>query len=199
VVIHAHGNGELIDIQTKSVDALRAAGIAVLLVEYPGYGRSDGSPSEASVTATMVAAYDWAKSDPRVDANRIIGYGRSLGGGAIAQLAAHRALAALVLESTFVSIAQLVRDAGVPNWLVVNRFDTGAVLGKYDGPVLILHGTKDGTFTVAQAHALRAAARHAELHIEVCGHNDCPLQWELVLSFLARNGVFNESVSGDAP
>jgi fermentation-respiration switch protein FrsA (DUF1100 family) len=199
LVIHAHGNGELIDIQTNSVAALRAAGIAVLLVEYPGYGRSGGDPSEASVTDTMVAAYDWAKNDPRVDAARIIGYGRSLGGGAAAQLAARRKLAALVLESTFISIAQMVRDAGVPNWLVVNRFDTGAVLGKYEGPVLILHGTRDGTFPMAQAHALRAASRHADLHLEVCGHNDCPQQWELVLSFLARNGVFKGSGSGDSP
>lgn len=199
VIIHAHGNGELIDIQTKSVAALRDAGIAVLLVEYPGYGRSGGSSSEASVTEAMSAAYDWASREPRVDPARIIGYGRSLGGGAIAQLAAHRTLAALVLESTFVSIEQRVRDAGVPKWLVVNRFDTGAVLAKYNGPVLILHGTDDGTFPVAQAHALYAASRHADLHIEKCGHNDCPLQWELVLSFLARNGVFSESASGDAP
>ena len=105
LLIHAHGNGELIDIQTKSVAPLRAAGISVLLVEYPGYGRSGGNPSEKSVTATFVAAYDRVKGDPRVDATRIIGYGRSLGGGAVAQLAARRPLAALVLESTFTSIA----------------------------------------------------------------------------------------------
>ena len=139
LLIHAHGNGELIDIQTRSVDALRAAGIAVLLVEYPGYGRSGGDPSEESVTATMVAAYDWAKNDVRVDATRILGYGRSLGGGAVAQLAAHRPLAALVLESTFTSIGEMVRAEGVPGWLVVNEFDTRAVLAQYSGPVLILH------------------------------------------------------------
>jgi fermentation-respiration switch protein FrsA (DUF1100 family) len=189
LLIHLHGNGELIDIQTQSVDALRAAGIAVLLVEYPGYGRSTGEPSEETVTATLLAAYDWVKKDSRVDAARIIGYGRSLGGGAIAQLAARRPLAALVLESTFINLAEIVRDSGVPDWLVVNRFDTRAVLANYPGPVLILHGTRDGTFAVAQAHALRAAARHATLHLAACGHNDCPPQWELVLSFLARNGV----------
>jgi fermentation-respiration switch protein FrsA (DUF1100 family) len=197
--IHAHGNGELIDIQTKSVAALRDAGIAVLLVEYPGYGRSGGEPSQDSVTASMVAAYDWAKKDPRVDPARVIGYGRSLGGGAVAQLAAHRPLAALVLESTFGCIGEMVRAKGIPGWLVVNEFDTRAVLAKFSGPVLVLHGTHDGTFPVEQAHALRAASRHAELHIEACGHNDCPPQWELVLSFLARNGVFTEPASGDSP
>jgi hypothetical protein len=198
VVIHAHGNGELIDIQTQSVAALRAAGIAVLLVEYPGYGRSTGYPSEASVTAAFVAAYDWAKRDARVDATSIIGYGRSLGGGAIAQLAARRPLAALVLESTFINLAEMVRDAGVPDWLVVNRFDTRTVLAGYPGPVLVLHGTHDGTFPVAHAHSLRAASPHATLHLEACGHNDCPLQWELVLSFLTQNGVFTKAGSGNS-
>jgi len=197
LVIHAHGNGELIDIQTQSVAALRAAGIAVLLVEYPGYGRSTGNPSEATVTAAFVAAYDWAKRDARVDATHIIGYGRSLGGGAIAQLAARRPLAALVLESTFINLAEMVRDAGVPDWLVVNRFDTRAVLAGYPGPVLVLHGTRDGTFPVVHAHSLRAASPHATLHLEACGHNDCPLQWELVLSFLAQNGVFTKPGSTD--
>jgi len=199
LLIHAHGNGELIDIQTKSVAPLRAAGVSVLLVEYPGYGRSGGTPSEETVTATFVAAYDRMKGDSRVDSTRIVGYGRSLGGGAVAQLAARRPLAALILESTFISIAQMVRDAGVPGWLVVNDFDTRAVLAKYPGPVLVMHGTRDQTFPVEHGHALRAASPHAELHIEVCGHNDCPSQWELVLSFLGRNGVLNERVSGVMP
>jgi uncharacterized protein len=199
LVIHAHGNGELIDIQTLSVAGLRGAGIGVLLVEYPGYGRSTGDPSEETVTAAFLAAYDWAKSEARVDPARIIGYGRSLGGGAIAQLGARRLLAAMVLESTFTSIGELVREAGVPRWLVVNQFDTSAVLSEYRGPVLILHGIHDGTFPVAQAHLLHDASPRSMLHIESCGHNDCPLQWELVLRFLAQNGVFSRAVTGGSP
>jgi len=121
LMIHAHGNGELIDIQTRSVDAIRAAGIAVLLVEFPGYGRSGGNPSEDTVTATWVAAYDWAKRDPRIDAARIVGYGRSLGGGAVVQLAARRPVAALVLESTFASIGEMVRAKGIPGFVSSTR------------------------------------------------------------------------------
>src|SRR6187399_36975 len=199
LMIHAHGNGELIDIQTHSVSALRAAGIGILLVEYPGYGRSTGNPSEKSVTEAFVAAYDWASHDERVDPARIIGYGRSLGGGAVAQLAARRPIAALVLESTFTSIGELVRANHIPGWLIVNEFDTRAVLAKYSGPVLILHGTHDGTFPVALAHALHKASPRSELHVQDCGHNDCPSQWELVLGFLDKNGVFSKSVSGGSP
>jgi pimeloyl-ACP methyl ester carboxylesterase len=83
--------------------------------------------------------------------------------------------------------------------LIVNEFDTRAVLEKYPGPVLILHGTQDGTFPVALAHALHKVSPRSELHLQACGHNDCPPQWELVLSFLDRNRVFSKSVSGGSP
>jgi len=189
LLIYAHGNGELIDFWADRVSPLRAAGVAVLLVEFPGYGRSQGAPSEESITATLVAAYDRAARDPRVDSTRIVGYGRSLGGGAIAQLAARRPLAVLVLESSFTSLADMIRGYGLPNWLVLNRFDTRAVLTTFPKPVLLIHGVQDGIIPVAHARTNFAAAPHATLELLECGHNDCPPQWELVLGFLAQNGV----------
>jgi len=188
LIIYAHGNGELIDMRAADFGAAREAGYDVLQVEYPGYGRSEGSPSEESLTAALVAAYDWARSSGYGE-GRIAGYGRSLGGGAIAQLAARRPLSALVLESTIVSLGDMIMEYGVPRPLLLNRFDTGAVLRSYPGPVLVLHGTADRVFPSANAAALAAAAKRAELHLEKCGHADCPPQWELVLGFLARNGV----------
>jgi hypothetical protein len=192
LLIYAHGNGELIDMRAGDFATLRAAGIGVLQVEYPGYGRSEGSPSDHSLIAAHVAAYDWAAADPRIDARRILGYGRSLGGGAIAQLAARRPLAALVLESTFENFEEVVMAYGVPRYLLINQFDTRGVLAKYDGPVFLLHGTLDRTFDARNARALAAVARRATLHLESCGHNDCPARWDLVLGFLATNGVCSQ-------
>lgn len=189
LIIYAHGNGELIDMRATDFGPLRAAGWNVLQVEYPGYGRSEGSPSEASVTAALVAAYDWARASGGFEDARIVGYGRSLGGGAIAQLAARRPLAALVLESTFVNFEDVVLAYGVPRPLLLNHFDTATVLKSYPGPVLLLHGTEDRVFPSDGARTLAAAAKRATLHFESCGHSDCPPQWELVLSFLARNRV----------
>jgi fermentation-respiration switch protein FrsA (DUF1100 family) len=194
LLIYSHGNGELIDMRADEFAPLRAAGIGVLQVEYPGYGRSQGSPSEESLTAALVAGYDWAAKGTnadsrRIDTRRIIGQGRSLGGGAIAQLAARRPLAALVLESTFENFDEVVMGYGVPRWLLINHFDTRAVLSRYPGPVLLLHGTDDQVFASAHALALAAVARRPTVHLEPCGHNDCPRQWELVLSFLKQNGV----------
>jgi pimeloyl-ACP methyl ester carboxylesterase len=189
LLIHVHGNGELIDFWADAFTMLRAAGVHVLLVEFPGYGRSAGDPSEASVTAALVAAYDKVVTDPRVDAQRVVGYGRSLGGGAIAQLVARRAMAALILESSFTSLTDIIRRYYVPDVLIRNRFDTRAVLAAYRGPVLIIHGTTDGIIPVAHARALQAASPRATLQLLPCGHNDCPPQWELVLGFLTANGV----------
>jgi fermentation-respiration switch protein FrsA (DUF1100 family) len=189
LLIYAHGNGELIDMRAEEFAPLRDAGLAVMLVEFPGYGRSGGSPSEVSVTAALAAAHDWALASKRFDAQRIVGYGRSLGGGAIAQLAARRPIAALVLESTFENLEEVVMGYGVPRWLLLNHFDTRSVLREYRGPVLLLHGTRDHVFASRHAEALAAITPNAALHLEPCGHNDCPRQWELVLSFLAKNGV----------
>jgi fermentation-respiration switch protein FrsA (DUF1100 family) len=189
LLIYTHGNGELIDFWGDEFAPIRAAGMHVLLVEYPGYGRSRGRPSERSITDTMLAAYDAMARDPRVDAARIVGHGRSLGGGAMAQLAARRPLAALILESSFTSLADIVRSFGIPKWLIANHFDTRAVLAKFTGPVLVLHGTQDINIPVTHAYGLQQASPRATLQVMECGHNDCPRQWELVLGFLTRNGV----------
>ena len=189
LLMYTHGNGELIDFWADEFAPIRAAGIHVLLVEYPGYGRSTGRPSERSITDTMLAAFDAMARDPRVDATRIVGHGRSLGGGAMAQLASRRPLAALILESSFTSLAGIIRTFGVPDWLIANHFDTRAVLREFTGPVLVLHGTQDINIPVTHAYGLQQAASRATLHVMECGHNDCPPQWELVLGFLAENGV----------
>lgn len=192
LILNTHGNGELIDQWAGNVTPLRDAGIGVLLVEYPGYGRSEGSPSEKSITATMLAAYDWAVADPRVDPARIVAHGRSMGGGAAGRLVKHRRVAALVLESTFTSLGDMVRAAGVPDFLVTNRIDTLEVLRGYAGPVLVIHGEHDGIIPASHARTLAAASPRARLVIQDCGHNDCPPPWELVRGFLAENGVFTQ-------
>jgi hypothetical protein len=189
LVIFAHGNGELIDFWAEEFEALRRWGVAVLLVEYPGYGRSPGRPSEASVTAAMVAGYDWAAARTDIDAQRIVAYGRSVGSGAACALARERPVAALVLESAFTSVHRMARRYGLPRLLVRDPFDNLAVVRQFPRPVLILHGEADEIIPVSHAHALHQAARSATLHLLPCGHNDCPRPWSLVRQFLADHGL----------
>ena len=131
VLIFGHGNGELIDHWVDDFQTPRGWGFGVLLVEFPGYGRSGGPPTETTVTDAFVGAYDLLAARPDVLASGIVGYGRSLGGGAICRLAARRSLAAIVLESTFSSVRPLAARMGVPGWLVRDPFDNLAVLRTY--------------------------------------------------------------------
>jgi hypothetical protein len=185
LVLHAHGNGELIDYWVAELEPLRAAGVSLLLVEYPGYGRSPGSPSQASITRAMVAAFDWAAAQPRIDRSRILGWGRSLGGGAICALARERPLAALVLESTFTSVRAMARDLfGMPGFLVRDRFDNLEVVREFAGPILQFHGVRDPIVPIEHARALHAASARSELHELPCGHNDCAPPLDLLAKFI---------------
>ena len=190
LLVYAHGNGELVDFWLGEFDALRANGLSILLVEYPGYGRSTGTPSEPSIRRAMVAGYDWALAHARIDAQRVIGHGRSLGGGALCALGRERALAALVLESTFTRVDEVARELfGVPRFLVSNTFDNLGFVGAYGSPVLLLHGEQDASIPVAHAQRLARALPAAQLELLPCGHNDCPRPWDRILAFLRRHDL----------
>lgn len=185
LLLFTHGNGELIDHWPSAFEEPRRWGLAVLLVEYPGYGRSGGAPSQHSVTAAVLAAFDWARQQPFVDATRIIAYGRSVGGGAATALAGERPVAAMILESTFTSVPVFARRFGAPGFLVRDRFDNLAAVRRFTKPLLILHGEHDETIPVAQGRALHAAQPASEFHLMPCGHNDCAPPWAAIGHFLA--------------
>ena len=176
-IIYAHGNGELIDDWPRELARFLDLGISLLLVEYPGYGRSSGSPSQRSITKTMLAAYDRLAARPEVDSKRIIAQGRSLGGGAASIVAANRPTAALILESTFSSVRSFARNYGLPGFLMRDPFENDAVVRRYAGPILIIHGVEDTLIPLTHGQALAGLASQATLITYQCGHNDCPPDW----------------------
>ncbi|MBW2291103.1 MAG: alpha/beta hydrolase [Deltaproteobacteria bacterium] len=188
VVIFTHGNGELIDYWAQPFTELLSSGVGVMLVEYPGYGRSGGAPSQGSITQIMLAAYDFIVAQPGVDNEAIVAYGRSLGGGAACVLATERPLSALVLESTFTSVRAMAPRLGFPSAMIVDPFDNLQVVSSLDIPVLVLHGEHDMLIPVSHGEALAAAAE-TELVRMPCGHNDCPFAWPIVESFMSEQGL----------
>ncbi len=195
VVIFAHGNGEVAADWIDEFEPMRAWGWSVVLLEYPGYGGSPGTPSESSIRDAALAVFDWAAADPRFDASRIVGYGRSIGGGAAVQLATARPLAALILESAFTSTRPLAARYGVPGWLVRDAFDNLEALSHYRGPLLVVHGDDDQLIPVSEGRALAQAVRSAEFHVLPCGHNDCPRPWGLIQGFLESHRLSAASSS----
>ncbi len=138
-----HGNGELIDYIDSYAQWYQSRGYAVLIPEYRGYGRSGGTPSQKAITQDMLAFHQKLISQPGVDGTRLVYHGRSLGSAVAAQLAEHKAPAALVLESPFLSITAMARRYLVPGFLVKHPFRTDKVLPTLGKPVLILHSTHD--------------------------------------------------------
>jgi len=187
VIIFAHGNGELIDYWLAPVERLNEAGFGVMLVEYPGYGRSGGKPTQQLITDVMVEAFDFLSQHPDVDGERIVAHGRSLGGGAACALGARRPLAALVLESTFTRVAAMT-PWFLPRALVLDPFDNLAVVASRAAPTLVLHGERDEVIPYAQGEALARAAGTVPVRMP-CGHNDCPRPWPEVLRFLQEEGI----------
>ena len=192
LLLFTHGNGELIDYWPEEFGEPRTWGVGVLLVEYPGYGRSEGQPSQSSITEVMLAAYDWALSRKDVDPARIIPYGRSLGGGAGAILSLHRFVPALILESAFSSVSAFASGFGAPAFLVRDQFDTVAAVRKFQGPILVLHGDRDDIVPPDHGRAIAAAASRATLKFMSCGHNDCPRPWREIRDFLFRNRLVSD-------
>jgi len=193
LVIFAHGNGELIDFWPDALAPYREMGVSVLLPEYRGYGRSAGSPSEKTIASDFVAFHDLAVARPEVSAARVVLHGRSIGGGAVCALAAQRRPAALVLQSTFTSLADVTRRFLLPRFLVLDPFDNVEVVRALDAPVLVVHGRTDTLIPPAHAEALaRAAGARGRLAWFDGGHNDTPeprLYWEEVRRFLADSGL----------
>jgi fermentation-respiration switch protein FrsA (DUF1100 family) len=194
VVIVAHGNAELIHDGVPFARRLRGLGLGVLLVEYPGFGAAEGAPTRSSIAEVFEMAWDRLASRPEVDEGRIVGLGRSLGGGVITDLAAARPLRAVVLQSTFYSLKSMVaRGYGMPPFLVKDDFDNAANLRAWDGPVLILHGTTDRVVSIRHAERLAQLRDGISLVRYDCGHNDCPWTSDAVMdelrTFLGDAGV----------
>jgi pimeloyl-ACP methyl ester carboxylesterase len=199
VVIFAHGNGELIDFWPDELKNFTKFGWGLLLVEYPGYGRSAGRPSQESITQIFIAAYDTLASRKDIDPDRIILFGRSLGGGAVCALASKRPTKALILMSTFTSVRSFAIRYLVPKFLVRDPFDNLEVVSNYKGPILILHGKHDGIIPYKHGMKLHNAAPHSKFITYDAGHNDCPPDWRIfwkdIESFLTEINTTNDDPS----
>jgi pimeloyl-ACP methyl ester carboxylesterase len=197
VMIFGHGNGEVTDDWVSAFEGFRDRGIGVFLVEYPGYGRSTGSPSEQALRAAMDAAYDRIAADPRIDRTRILGFGQSLGGGAICLLAKDRPLRALILQSTFPSLDIFAARYGAPAFLLKDHFDNISTVANFPGPILVIHGRHDELIPWPQGQRLATTSADATFRLYDCGHGcwdpDRLPFWQDADPFLVKAGMITRA------
>lgn len=177
-LLYLHGNAGNLSHRGGVADKLRhALNASVLLVDYPGYGKSEGTPSEQGCYQTADAAYDWLVNDQKIAPERIILFGASLGGGVAVDLAARKEHRALVLVKTYTSLP----DVGghlypwLPvRWLMRNRFDSVSKIGQCHRPVFIAHGDADTFVPCVLGERLYAAANEPKRYqcLSGAGHND---------------------------
>ncbi len=171
-VIFAHGNTGYIDNNLEFARSIQAMGYHVLLIEYPGYGRSTGKPSEDTITESFSKAFDWLKTLSNI--GKIAAFGNSLGSSAVARLSKERPLDLLILKSGFASFARLMaKKAFIPEGLVVNSFNTLAHISSFKKPILLLHGKTDEIAAFENAMDIDAEAPNSEL-IGFDGGHDSP-------------------------
>jgi uncharacterized protein len=180
VVLFCHGNGGNVAYWSEALRNLYSqAGVSVLLFDYRGYGRSEGTPDEAGVLADARAARTWLAQRAGITEQEVVLMGRSLGGAVAVDLAAAQPARALILESTFTSLPDVA--AHHYRWLPVRllirtRFDSLGKIGNYHGPLLQSHGTADTIVPFPLGRRLFDAANEPKQFIAIPGgdHNESP-------------------------
>lgn len=157
VLLFFHGNAGNFGrpIRQARFRALTEDGTGLFAVNYRGYGGSTGSPTEDGLAQDARAAY--AAAVARFGAERLVGYGESLGTGVVLKLAAEAPLKAVILEAPYLSTAAVAQQLYpyIPVGLVMHdQFHSDQVIGKVKAPLLILHGQRDGVIPFSQGEAL---------------------------------------------
>lgn len=194
-VLYLHGNAGNLSHRGHSIVKVRdVLNQSVLIIDYPGYGKSGGSPSESGCYAAADAAYQWLTEEKKIEPRKILLFGASLGGGVAVDLGSRKEHRALILVKTFTS-APDVGASFYPwlpvRWVMRNRFDSLGKIKKVQAPVFIAHGPPDQVVPFALGKRLFDAANEPKqfLVLEGQDHN-APLHrdfFEALVPFLKEH------------
>jgi uncharacterized protein len=194
-VLFCHGNGGNISSYLDSARIINELKLNALLFDYRGYGRSSGRPSEQGTYADADAAWDYLVNVRKVPPRKVILWGRSLGGPIAAWTAARHPAGAVIMESTFTSLPDLVADrfSWVPSWLFRNyAYDTRLYLEKVGAPVLVIHSPDDEVVPFAHSKRLYDSIKSPKVFLQIKGsHNR-----GFVLSRNELEASINEFIAG---
>ena len=173
-VLFLHGNAGDRSYRLDILRGLHARGYTVLSLDYRGYGGSAGMPSEDGLYLDAEAAATWLKRNGH---DQLLYFGESLGTGVAVELARRSPPAALILEAPFDSLTEVAgyHFPWLPvRWMLRDRFDSAAKIGRIEAPLLIIHGDEDRVVPQARGRALFEAAAEPKTWIPIpgAGHND---------------------------
>ena len=192
LVIYFGGNAEDVAWMIPQAKA-RIPGVAWLLVSYRGYGGSEGSPSEATISADALQWYDHAAAELKPAGVSV--FGRSLGSGAAVLLASERKVAAVVLVTPFDSLVEVAKRhyPFLPvSMMLRHRFDSLERAPKIIAPLLCIAAARDEVIPSSHARKLYEAwgGEKRWIELEGAGHNSTdgvPAFWQSIEGFLKKS------------
>jgi pimeloyl-ACP methyl ester carboxylesterase len=177
LIFYLHGNADsLKDWGVIAANLVKHTGWDVWVLDYPGYGKSEGFISGERQLNKIAEAF-WAEAKHEYPNAPIVIFGRSIGTGIASRLASKVDPSGLFLETPYFNLSSLVlaRAPFAPVFLMKYRFRSNRRLPKVKCPIFMVHGTKDRTIPYSQAKSLAAIQPRAEfLTIEGGDHSDLP-------------------------
>jgi uncharacterized protein len=179
-----HGNAGNLGDRVGLLELLHdELGIGIFAIDYRGYGRSEGKPSEDGLYADAQAALEAAQNHAGASSEEMVVFGQSLGAAVAVELASSHPVRGVVLEAAFTSIRDMARHhySFLPVWpLLRTSFDSESRIARIDTPLLMIHGRNDDIVPLDLGRKLFGAAEEPKELIEVegAGHNDVYLRAE---------------------
>ncbi len=175
-VLFLHGNAGNISHRLDSIAIFHELGLDTFIIDYRGYGQSEGKPGEEGTYRDAEAAWQHLVTERGEDPARIVVFGRSIGGGVAAWLATRHKAAALVVESSFTSAVEMAAHLYpfMPVRLISRlQYPVADYVARAECPVLIVHSRDDEIIPFAMGKALYEAAPAPKAFIELAGdHNN---------------------------
>ncbi|MEI8390426.1 MAG: alpha/beta hydrolase [bacterium] len=200
-ILFCHGNGGNISYYEEIINIFSDKGYGILLLDYRGYGKSEGTPSETGLYNDIDAALKFLNEKEKLSNNRIVLWGLSLGGAVVSEVASKENFKAVMLQSTFTNVKEegiymygrLAKDkfsktlikAFFDNLIYLQKYDTESKIAKISSPLLIAHDIPDEVIPVKMSYELAKLNPKAKLFISKTGsHNDGTWFYEEALKFL---------------
>ena len=176
VVLFFHGNAGNISHRLDSIRIFYKLDLDVLIIDYRGYGQSDGKITERGSYRDAEAAWRYLIEERGIGADRIVIFGRSLGASVAAWLASRHTPAALILESAFRSVPAMGKR--FYPWLPVHllsryQYDTERYVRNVSCPVLVAHSRNDEIIPYEEGRKIYASVPGDREFLDMRGgHND---------------------------
>jgi len=192
-VLYFHGNAGNLSLRLPTIGWLQRLPANVLAVDYRGYGKSEGKPTEEGVYRDGEAAYDYLVQERKIPPEQIVVLGQSLGTTVAVDVASKKPVGAVVLESGFPSAKRVAQVAmRLPGlWLVMRSdFNSARKLKDVRAPVLVAHCRQDPVIPFKLGEELYAAANQPNRFVAYAGDCHEPLYTADQRDYAARLRAF---------